>query len=297
MTSVAPAPVAAPTAAAAPPLQVPADFLQKLDAAVQEGVGDADRFSREHTPAERWMIPDWALLRMAFAPKSDKEDLAYLHKVQETRTPEGVAAAQYWAKHGLTDEWEAMLEEYTSRVGPAQARSARKLLHDALMMVNNVTQTAKSANLRQRPFVVDPTIKLAVDRPGNNPSYPSGHASASYAACMVLAHLMPDRADHFMGMASEAAWARVYSGVHFPTDVVAGAKLAATVVSYLTRTSMAAPLPGGGSTNSGVAGGRRALPGAAFLAGAPLGPAADAGVLMPAGQPGSSVPAPGAAAA
>lgn len=303
MMSVAAAAPPAVATTSAPPLQVPADFLALLDGAVREGRADAATFAREHTPAERWMVPDWALLRMGWPPKTDTEDLAYLHAVARTRTPQGVETARYWAKHGLVDEWEKMLDEYTARVGPAQARSGRKLLHDALMMVNNVTQTAKAAAGRKRPFVVDPTLPLAVDKPGNSPSYPSGHTSAAYAACMVLAHLMPDRREHFMGMAREASWARVYSGAHFPTDVVAGAKLAATVVDYLTRTSLAMPASGTDRVNPGVAGTRRRIPGAAALAGAPLAgattlqpDATDPGAVMGTGQPGSTSAAVGSAA-
>lgn len=297
---------APPTAGAAPDasgepavakLDVPAEFLARLNKAVVEGAADAVTFAKEHTPAERWMVPDWALLKMAWPPKTDAEDLAYLHKVAATRTPEGIAAAQYWSKHGMVDEWEKLLEEYTSRVGPVQARAARKLLHDALMMVHNVTQTAKAAAGRERPFAVDPTLKLAVDKPGNSPSYPSGHTSAAYAAGLVLSHLMPDRRAEFLGIAQEASWARVYSGVHFPTDVIAGAKIATTVTSYLVKQSMAQPRRGTKDVNTGVAGGRHALPGAVVLAGTPIGPPPapvgvpraghDAGAVMGQGQPGT----------
>lgn len=260
-----------PTAAAVPTLEVPDEFRARLDKAVAEGAADALEFAREHTPAERWMVPDWAMLRMQWPPKDDGPDLAYLHQVARTRTKEGIAAAQYWSRHGLTDEWEQQLEEYTRQVGPAQARAARKLLHDALMMVNTITQTAKAGAARKRPFVVDPSLKLAVERPGNNPSYPSGHTTAAYAACLVLAHLMPARREEFMRLAREASWARVYAGVHFPTDVLAGAKLATTVTNYLIANSLAQPLPGGvARRNPSVAGGRQALPGAVQLAGTPI---------------------------
>jgi hypothetical protein len=252
-------------------LIVPADFLAKLEAAVAEGRKDAKAFGAEHTPSERWMVPDWALLKMAFPPRSDEEDLKYLHGIAATRTEAGIARAQYWSKHGLTSEWEALLDGYLKKVGPAQARTAKKLLHDALMMVNNVTQTGKSSNARKRPFAVDPTLKLAVEKPGNNPSYPSGHTTAAYAAAHVLSHLMPDRREEFFGMAREASWARVYSGVHFPTDVIAGAKLATTVATHLTSVSGARPVLGTApAVNPGVAGGRRRLEGAAQLAGQPL---------------------------
>jgi hypothetical protein len=236
------------------------------------------------------MITDWVQLKLPFPPKTDTEDLAYLHKIAASRTPEGIQIAQDWAKRGLDDEWEHLLEDYTKHVGPAQARAARKLLHDALMMTNSATQVTKASSNRTRPFVVDPTLELAVEKPGNNPSYPSGHSSAAFAACLVLAHLMPDRKAVFMAIASEAAFSRVYAGVHFPTDVLAGARLAATVTTHLIRTSMATPVRGT-KPNPGVAGGRHLLPGAVHLAGTPIGapepmPSAAAAV-MGQGQPGT----------
>lgn len=285
----APAPAGPPSApaapAAVPKLDVPVEFAARLDQAMAEGVADAEAFARDHTPAERWMVPDWALLRMKWPPRDDAEDLAYLHQVARARTPDGIAAARHWAKHGLTDEWNRHLEQYMDRATPPQARAGRKLLNDALMMVNTITQTAKAGAARRRPFDVDPTLPLVVDRPGNNPSYPSGHASAAYAAGLVLAHLMPDRRDEFLGLAREASWARVYSGVHFPTDVVAGAKLATTVAHYLAENSLARPLPGGRNDRSSDSAAGSPLPDAPKLAGQPL--AGGAGAVMGHGQPGS----------
>jgi hypothetical protein len=275
--AILPAPVAAqPAAAGAPPgspLEVPREFLGRLAEAVGKGRADARAFAGEHTRNERWMIVDWALLNLPWPPKTDTEELAYLHDVARTRTDDGVARARFWADHGMTDEWERKLDDYARRAGPVQAKRARKLLHDVLMRMNPITQTAKSSSARARPFAVDPTLPLAVDRPGNNPSYPSGHTSAAYAACTVLAHLMPDRAQEFMSLAREASWARVYAGVHFPSDVLAGARLATTVASYLAETSGVRQVRGTApAPNPGVAGGRarRALPGAVALGGAPI---------------------------
>lgn len=252
------------------PLELPDEFRRRLGHAIAEGRADARIFAREHPRHERGMVVDWALLRMAWPPKTDAPELAYLHRIATTRTDAGVERARWWSSHGMTDEWERLLGDYARRAGPRQAAEARKLLRDVLMVTNTITQTAKAAAARERPFAVDPTLPLAVDRPGNSPSYPSGHTSAAIAACLVLAHLMPDRRDEFLDLAREASWARVYSGVHFPSDVFAGAKLAATVATHMARTSGTTPITGTASLNPGVAGGRRRLPGAVMLSGRPL---------------------------
>lgn len=235
------------------PLEVPGDFVASFASALELGATDAVSFSKEHTPAERWLVPGWALLKMKWPPKGDAEkaELAYLHDVAKRRTQEQTLTARYYSEHGLTDAWEVHLAEYQKGVGPAQAKAAAKLLHDTLNMVNEITQTAKAAASRTRPFVVDPTLPLVVDKPGNSPSYPSGHTSAAVAAAIVLSHLMPHRAKEFMDIAMQASFARIYSGVHFPSDVMSGVRLAATVASYMVGTSLVGP------TTPGAAGATR----------------------------------------
>lgn len=60
-------------------------------------------------------------------------------------------------------------------------------------------------------------------------SFPSGHASGSFAIAMGLMLFLP-RAKRWIGWlaigwASAVALSRIYVGVHFPTDVIGGASL------------------------------------------------------------------------
>jgi membrane-associated phospholipid phosphatase len=58
-----------------------------------------------------------------------------------------------------------------------------------------------------------------------HPSYPSGHASTSGAAAVVLAAFFPDETAKLQAMAKEAGMSRVYGGIHFRSDTEGGLEL------------------------------------------------------------------------
>jgi undecaprenyl-diphosphatase len=64
-------------------------------------------------------------------------------------------------------------------------------------------------------------------------SLPSGHAATSFAGAVVLTYLFPRGAFAFFLLALAIAFSRVYVGVHFPSDVLAGAALGAAVAALI----------------------------------------------------------------
>ncbi len=213
------------------------EFRKRLAASIADGAQRSRQFAADHSPGERWLLPSFTIAHLGWPPKpaEEKAELAQLHAIARKRTPAQNRTAQWWAGHGMEQAWDALLAEYGRTAGPKQAKAAAKLLHDTMDMVNTATQIQKAAAARKRPFVVDPKLPLAVDRPGNNPSFPSGHTSAAVAAAIVLAYLLPGRKREIMEMANQAAYARVYGGVHFPSDVMAGSLLASTIATYMVE--------------------------------------------------------------
>jgi len=60
-------------------------------------------------------------------------------------------------------------------------------------------------------------------------SLPSGHAATSFAGAAVLAYLFPRALPWLAILAVAIAFSRVYVGVHYPFDVLAGAVVGASV--------------------------------------------------------------------
>jgi membrane-associated phospholipid phosphatase len=77
---------------------------------------------------------------------------------------------------------------------------------------------------RDRPYVVEPEPDPIVREPVSL-SFPSGHATVSFACAVVLGAAMPRLALLFYALAAAIAWSRVVTGVHYPLDVLGGAVL------------------------------------------------------------------------
>jgi len=82
---------------------------------------------------------------------------------------------------------------------------------------------------RPRPPLDEPgRLDAAIALP-SSPSFPSGHATTAFAAATAAAVLMPRLRWPALVLAALVALSRVYLGVHFALDVLAGALLGALV--------------------------------------------------------------------
>jgi membrane-associated phospholipid phosphatase len=87
-----------------------------------------------------------------------------------------------------------------------------------------MTQSAKHIIKRQRPYQTNSFIIKRTDA-DNNTSMPSGHTSAAFCTATALSLRFKKWyiiAPSYL-YATSVAWARMYQGVHYPTDVFVGA--------------------------------------------------------------------------
>ena len=86
---------------------------------------------------------------------------------------------------------------------------------------------------RTRPYYVlgyDPIIP-----PVGDPSFPSGHTSASFAAATAIYIINKKWGIIAYIFAAVMGFSRLYLGVHFPTDVLAGAVVGAAAAGIVIR--------------------------------------------------------------
>ena len=154
-----------------------------------------------------------------------KAEIEELHRIQTRRAPADLTRA-------LADDKDESIFIYASVFGtgfnaagmPATDALGKAIRNDAEVIAN----LAKDHFLRVRPYAVDRTIvgcPYAPDKPVKT-SYPSGHAMNGYAYAVVLAQLVPSRADALLTRAGDYAEQRLVCGLHYRADIDASETLA-----------------------------------------------------------------------
>jgi acid phosphatase (class A) len=159
----------------------------------------------------------------------DQADFAVLKEWQLKRTPEECARANA----GAHAEFKEFFGDMSPFAEPLPAEAAAILDH-----VRGDTDWAvygiKERFNRPRPFLVDKELEPCLGRAGGK-AYPSGHATISRVFALLLGDLVPERRADFLARSDEAALDRVIGGVHHPTDIEAGKKLADRVYKNLKK--------------------------------------------------------------
>ncbi|WP_330294710.1 bifunctional phosphatase PAP2/diacylglycerol kinase family protein [Streptomyces sp. NBC_00503] len=179
-------------------------------------------------------------------------------------------------------------------IGSARSRKAAVRGAASLAVASATINTVGKWSVRRPRPLLDgvPVVRQQATQPQTT-SFPSGHAASAFAFTAGVALESPGWGAALVPVAASVAFSRVYTGVHYPSDVLAGAALgvaAGFVVRRLARDAQQVRAVPGGER---AAAGAPALPdgtGLAVVVNTGSGTAADAGLdVLRARLPGAEV--------
>ncbi len=117
----------------------------------------------------------------------------------------------------------------------AETRATTTRLVLALFATSALVSSVKALVGRVRPCdALAACEPVFVSSPGGH-SFPSGHAAGSFAFAAFVAAVRPAYAAPAIVFAVLVAWSRCFLGVHYPSDVLAGALVGASIGVLFAR--------------------------------------------------------------
>lgn len=180
-----------------------------------------------------WVISSASDYRVSPPPADQTGEIAWLRDFVSNRDATAMRQIRFWNSGSPNYRWVELAFNTLAQKGqlvPGPGNRALALLNVAIYDAMVAAWDAKYTYKRARPSEVDPKLSPAVETP-SSPSYPSEHAVAAGAASAVLSYLFPDEAGRFNDLAEEAARSRLFAGVQFPSDTIAGLQLGRDVAA------------------------------------------------------------------
>ncbi len=88
------------------------------------------------------------------------------------------------------------------------------------IVVTIIVQILKATVARVRPYnVLEGVVPFAIE---HDFSFPSGHTAAAFSAALVVGSAIPALGTLGLSLAALIGFSRIYIGVHYPLDVLAG---------------------------------------------------------------------------
>jgi undecaprenyl-diphosphatase len=136
-----------------------------------------------------------------------------------------------------------LLALFGGRRGRRAALTGLAAIGTASLVVN---QPMKLAGERHRPDRVGGGVpEQRWVRMPSSTSFPSGHSASAAAFAVAVGDVLPALRLPLRAAAAIVAFSRVYTGVHYPGDVLVGATVGSLLGRLTSRVARRVPVPGG----------------------------------------------------
>ncbi|MGP4076844.1 vanadium-dependent haloperoxidase [Halobacillus sp. K22] len=196
---------------------------------VEPDAGKWKTYFIQHSRRHGFKKLDGRPIRLAIKDPDSIDWYAQLKVVQHTLenlSDQEKRIAEYWSAGPPTKQWIPIVDRLIDTYAIEAPRAARILsavfggMNDAFV----VCWALKYKWLVPRPNQLDQHLATYICTP-EHPSYPSGHATISGAAEVILSYFFPAERQKLHRLAEENAQSRLYAGVHYPVDNTEGLRL------------------------------------------------------------------------
>ena len=179
------------------------------------------------------MIDTKALLPAPPAPDSlvTRAELEVVLQLQAARTPQQAVRCQQVEGEDIFLFGSDVLGPWFNAAQLPQTAAFFAKVHEDFLPIN---RAAKTVYPRRRPPFADARIKPCVEF-SDSGAYPSGHGIQSSLWAGLLSAIFPEHAAGFAQRAEETRRVKLVSGVHYPTDIVAGQLLGEAVAREMLK--------------------------------------------------------------
>ena len=161
----------------------------------------------------------------------DRWDVRASRRVARTRFPHavdtGLPLLTRFADKSVL--WMATSAGFLASGRPELRRAAVRGLASIAVTSLVTNQGGKRLLRRSRPSLLDVPLRRIAHRVPTSSSFPSGHSASAAAFAVATAVEAPRLAVPVGLVAGAVAFSRVYTGVHYPSDVVVGVAIGAAV--------------------------------------------------------------------
>ena len=162
------------------------------------------------------------------------KELALVKDTLSDLTEQQRNIANYFSFGPPTKQWTPIIDRLidTYNVNPPRAARIIAATQAAINDSFVITWYLKNMFDVARPDQLDAEIVTVVPTP-HFPAYPSGHATVSGCAQVVLSYFFPAEKDRLKEIAEESTLSRLYAGVHFEADNNEGLRLGRQIGKHI----------------------------------------------------------------